>query len=80
MIVNPGRAPGEVQALLRGGWVEKAGNEYRLAFKVCFIGAGIHEALRRQAKTCAAAVQILDQIQNTSASASDGEGGNALGG
>ena len=49
-----------LEALLRAGWVEKAGSEFHLAFKVGLIGVGIHEALRRQAESCTAMVGKLD--------------------
>lgn len=55
-----------VTGLVRGGWVEKMGGEYRLAFKVGLIGVGIHEALRRQAESCRAMVQALDQVRASS--------------
>jgi DNA-binding IclR family transcriptional regulator len=51
-----------LQALLRAGWVEKVGSEYRLAFKVGLIGVGIHEVLRRQAESCMAMIEAMDQV------------------
>jgi len=56
-----------VGALVRGGWIEKVGNEFRPAFKVGLIGVGIHEALRRQAETCEAMIETLDQVRAATA-------------
>jgi len=56
-----------VGALVRGGWLEKVGNEFRLAFKVGLIGVGIHEALRRQAETCGMMIGSLDQVKMATA-------------
>jgi len=50
-----------LKGLVCGGWVEKTGLEYRLAFRLALVGVGIHEALRRQAESCAAMVRILDE-------------------
>ena len=58
-----------VGALVRGGWIEKVGNEFRLAFKVGLIGVGIHEALKRQAGTCNAMIRALDEVAAASARA-----------
>ena len=55
-----------LQALLRGGWLEKAGSEYSLSFRVGLIGVGIHEALRRQVETCAGMVRVLDGVKESS--------------
>jgi len=52
-----------VGALVRSGWIEKVGNEFRLAFKVGLIGVGIHEALRRQAERCQGMIESLDQVR-----------------
>ena len=58
-----------VGALVRSGWIEKVGNEFRLAFKVGLIGVGIHEALRRQAETCGMMIGSLDQVRSSVSSA-----------
>jgi len=54
-----------LRGLVCGGWVEKTGLEYRLAFRLGLIGVGVHEALRRQAESCKAMVQTLDQVKAT---------------
>ena len=50
-----------LNGLVRGGWVEKAGLEYRLAFRLALVGVGIHEAVRRQEESLKGMVQILDR-------------------
>lgn len=60
-----------VGALVRAGWVEKAGSEFRLAFKAGLIGIGIHEALRRQLETCEAMIEALDQVRASVGPGSD---------
>jgi DNA-binding IclR family transcriptional regulator len=51
-----------VAGLVSGGWVEKVGGQFRLAFKVGLIGVGIHEGLRRQRETCDAMLRTLDRV------------------
>lgn len=50
-----------LNGLVGGGWVEKAGGEFRLTFKVALIGVGIHQALKRQVESCSAMIGVLDQ-------------------
>jgi len=52
-----------LSGLVRGGWVEKAGSEYHLTFRLSLIGVGIHEGLRRQVESGAAMVQVLDAVR-----------------
>ena len=52
-----------LNGLVRAGWVEKAGLEYRLSFRLGLIGVGIHEALRRQAESLSGMVQVLDRAR-----------------
>ena len=52
-----------LQALVDGGWVEKAGGEFQLAFKCGFIGVGIHESLKRQAESLASSVERMEAVR-----------------
>ena len=63
-----------LNGLVRGGWIEKAGSEYHLAFKVALIGVGIHDGLRRQAESIAGMVQVLDRARAAGEN-SDPQGG-----
>jgi len=53
-----------IGALVRSGWIEKVGNEFRLSFRVAIIGAGLYEALHRQAESCTEMIASLDQVRS----------------
>lgn len=61
-------------ALVKAGWLERSGVEYRLAFKVGLLGLGMHAGLKAQAEHLAGAISRLDTVADQAGAVSQVEG------